>query len=178
MQFNLDGTGKVLAITPRVLRALLEALPEGLLRANYGPETWSPHEVLGHLIHGEQTDWIPRARVILQSGEAVPFEPFDRTGHLTLCQEKTTAELLDLFDSLRGANLAVLRSLALTPADLARQGRHPALGQVTLSHLLATWVVHDLNHIAQVCKALAFQHQGEVGPWEAYLSILARPSPR
>jgi len=178
MEFSLDGTGTLLASTPRVLRALLAGLPKGLVQANYGPETWSPHEVIGHLIHGEKTDWMPRARLIMQAGEAVAFEPFDRNGHIALCHEKTTGELLDLFESLRIANLAELRSMSLKPADLAKSGRHPALGEVTLSQLLATWLVHDLNHIAQVCKGLAFQHRKEVGPWEAYLSILAPPSPR
>jgi len=178
MEFTLDGTGKILANTPRVLRSLVEGLPEELMKADYGPGTWSPHEVIGHLIHGEKTDWIPRARIIMQTGEAVPFEPFDRNGHKALCREKTTAELLDLFQSLRIANLAELRSMNLDVADLARRGQHPALGKVTLSQLLATWVAHDLNHIAQICKGMAFQHRQEVGPWEAYLSILAPPRPR
>ena len=178
MEFHVNRAGKMLANTPQVLRTLLEGLPDELLHANYGPGTWSPHEVIGHLIHGEKTDWITRARLIMQSSEVATFEPFDRNGHVGLCRQKTTAELLDLLESLRMANLAEVRSMSLKPADLARRGRHPALGQVTLSQLLATWVVHDLNHIAQVCKAIAFQHQTEVGPWEAYLSILAPPSPR
>jgi hypothetical protein len=113
----------------------------------------------------------------MQGGEP-EFEPFDRSGHVALCRQKTTGELLELFASLRAANLAELQSLSLKWSDLARVGRHPALGPVTLSQLLATWVVHDLNHIAQVCKGIAFQHRQEVGPWEAYLSILAPPSPR
>jgi hypothetical protein len=178
MEFQIDGTGQMLARTPRVLRTLAEGLPDGLMLANYGPGTWSPHEVIGHLIHGEKTDWMPRARLILEVGDAIAFEPFDRDGHIALCREKTTAELLDLFESLRMANLAELRSMPLKQADLARRGLHPALGPVTLSQLLATWVVHDLNHIAQVCKGIAYQHRIEVGPWEAYLSILAPPSPR
>jgi hypothetical protein len=178
MNFDLDGAQRTLARTPLVLRTLLEGLPDELVRANYGPGTWSPHEVVGHLIHGEKTDWVPRARHILQFGEAVPFEPFDRNGHAAMCREKTPAELLALFESVRAASLAELRSMSLTPADLARRGRHPELGPATLSQLLATWAVHDLNHIAQVCKGLAFQRRKEVGPWEAYLSILAPPAPR
>ncbi len=178
MEFHLETSGKILARTPGVLQALLAGLPEALACTNYGPGTWSPHEIVGHLIHGERTDWMPRARQILESGEARAFEPFDREGHQPLCREKTLAELLELFASLRAANLAELRSLPLTAQNLSRQGRHPALGRVTLSELLATWVVHDLNHIAQICKALAFQHRQEVGPWEAYLSILAPPAPR
>jgi hypothetical protein len=114
----------------------------------------------------------------MRAGEAVPFEPFDRGGHAALCRGQTPVALLDLFESLRVANLAELHSMTLTPADLVRRGRHPALGTVTLSQLLATWAVHDLNHIAQVCKGLAFQQRSAVGPWEAYLSILAPPSPR
>lgn len=178
MEFSLETTGLLLARTPRVLELLLADLPETLAYANYGPGTWSPHEVVGHLIHGEKTDWMPRARLILEHGDAVGFEPFDRDGHRLLCREKRLPELLDLFRSLREANLQELRSLPLTPENLARRGRHPELGSVTLSALLATWVVHDLNHIAQICKALAFQHRREVGPWEAYLSILAPPAPR
>jgi hypothetical protein len=178
MEFKLDGTGQILARTPQVLRTLVEGLPDGLVRADYGPETWSPHQVVGHLIHGEKTDWMPRARLILEAGETVAFEPFDRDGHIALCREKTTAELLDLFETLRMANLADLRSMPLKQADLTRRGLHPALGSVTLSQLLATWVVHDLNHIAQICKGIAYQHRTEVGPWEGYLSILAPPSPR
>jgi DinB superfamily len=176
VEFDLDAP--VLAKTPQVLKALLIGLSEESLHANYGEATWSPHEVVGHLIHGEQTDWIPRARLIMHAGESVPFDPFDRCGHADLCSQYTTSELLCLFEEFRAANLAELHSWGIQPADFARQGRHPALGRVTLGELLATWVVHDLNHIAQVCKGLAFQHRREVGPWEAYLSILASPRPR
>jgi hypothetical protein len=178
LEFDIEETGKILARTPRLLRTMLEGLPADLLKANYGEGTWSPHEVVGHLIHGEKTDWMPRARLILEQGDAIAFEPFDRNGHSALCREKTTMELLALFESSRDQNLAELRSVSLAPADMARRGRHPALGSVTLSQLLATWVVHDLNHIAQICKGIAYQHKEDVGPWEAYLSILAPPSPR
>lgn len=178
MDFTLETGGAVLARTPGVLQALLGGLPDELAYANYGPGTWSPHEVVGHLIHGEKTDWIPRARLILEKGDAVAFEPFDRDGHRSLCREQQLPELLDLFASFRQANLAELRSMPLTKESLARPGRHPALGAVNLGQLLAAWVVHDLNHVAQVCKALAFQYRPEVGSWEAYLSILAPPAPR
>jgi hypothetical protein len=178
MDFNLERDGKILARTPRVLRALLEGLPDDLIRADYGPGTWSPHEVLGHLIHGEKTDWVPRARHIFEHGDAVPFEPFDRGGHKALCREKSPAELLDLFAAAREESLAALRAMPLTPANLARRGLHPALGPVTLGQMLATWVVHDHNHVAQICKGLAYQYRQDVGPWEAYLSILAPPNPR
>jgi hypothetical protein len=177
VRFDIDGTGQILARTPRVIRTLLDGLPDELARANYGPNTWSPHEVVGHLIHGEKTDWMPRLRLIMQGREPT-FEPFDRNGHQAICREKTTGELLALFSSLREANVAELRSLKLAETDFERRGRHPALGPVTIGQLLATWVAHDLNHIAQICKALAYQHRQEVGPWEAYLSILAPPAPR
>jgi DinB superfamily len=178
MEFSLEGSGQILARSPRVIRTLLEGLPENLTHANYGPGTWSPHQVVGHLVHGELTDWMPRTRLILEQGESVTFEPFDRAGHDALCRDNTLVELLDRFTSIREANLTELRGLALTPHDLGLRGRHPALGPVTLSQLLSTWVAHDLNHIAQICKALAFQHLHDVGPWQAYLSILAPPSPR
>ena len=177
MRFDLNGTGTILARAPRVTRTLLEGLPDELTHANYGPHTWSPHEVVGHLIHGEKTDWMPRLRLIMEGDEST-FEPFDRNGHQALCREKTTGELVALFSSLRESNLAELRSLKLADRDFERRGRHPALGPVTLGQLLATWVVHDLNHTAQIAKALAYQHRQEVGPWEAYLSILAPPAPR
>lgn len=164
--------------TPKVLRDLLAGLREELTHRNYGPGTWSAHEVVAHLIHGDRTDWIPRARWILAKGEAEAFEPFDRAGHAELASSKRTEELLELFELERAANLGVLRGLPLTAENLAKRGKHPALGSVTLSELLCTWVVHDLNHISQVCKALAYQRKCEVGAWEAYLSILGDPRPR
>jgi hypothetical protein len=178
MDFRLDGSGEILGRTPDVLRTLLRGLPNDLLRTSYGPGTWSPHDVVGHLIHGDRTDWMPRVRQIMAHGEAVVFEAFDRNGHADICREHTTSELLDLFASLRRANLSDLHSMSLTAIDMMRRGQHPSFGPVTLAQLLSTWVVHDLNHIAQICKALAFQHYQEVGPWVAYLSILAPPTPR
>lgn len=175
---SIDDALPILSRTPRVLRVLLDELPAYWLTSNYGEGTWSPHQVLGHLIWGENTDWIPRARLILTHGESRPFEPFDRAGHDALCREKSTPELLDLFDAARAASLQSLREMALTPADLDRRGLHPAFGPVTLGQLLATWVVHDLNHTAQICKAMAHQNRPAVGPWEAYLSILSPPAPR
>lgn len=163
--------------TPRVLRVLLTSAPTELIDRPYGPNTWTAREVVAHLIFGEQTDWIPRLTHILAHGESSPFSSFDRAGHkhlLTLSLD----ELLDSFEAHRCESLAALRSCNLAAADLARTGRHPALGVVTVSQLLATWVVHDLNHIAQIAKAMAFQLKGEVGPWEQYLSILAPPAPR
>lgn len=178
MEFEVERDAAILARTPTVLRTLLGGLPREWTHARYGEGTWSPHEIVGHLIHGEQTDWIPRARHLLQHGESKAFEPFDRAGHARLCAENSLPELLDLFESARRDSLTALRSLPLTRENLARRGRHPAFGPVTLGQLLATWVVHDFNHVAQICKAMAYQHRGDVGPWEAYLSILAPPAPR
>jgi hypothetical protein len=178
MEFEIERDTAILARTPAVLRMLLGGLPREWTHARYGEGTWSPHEIVGHLIHGERTDWIPRARHLLAHGESKPFERFDRAGHEALCAQRSLAELLDLFESARRDTLAALRSLPLTRENLARRGRHPAFGPVRLAQLLATWVVHDLNHVAQVCKAMAHQHRGDVGPWEAYLSILAPPAPR
>jgi len=162
--FDLQRDEAVLRQTPRVLRTTLEGLPPRWWNANYGEGTRSPREVVAHLIFGERTDWIPRARIILEKGESAVFEPFDRGGHAALHAENSMPRLLDPFESEREANLEVLRSFALTPAMLAKRGKHPALGPATLSHMLSAWVVHDLNHIAQICKALAYQHREAVGP--------------
>lgn len=178
MDFNLHRDTDILSRTPRVLRELLSGLAPEWSHSNYGQSTWSPREVLGHLIHGEQADWIPRARIILAGDESATFTPFDREGHAALCRDKSVAELLDQFAALRETNLAQLAAFRLTPLDLARRACHPAFGPVTLGQLLCTWVVHDLNHVAQIAKAMAYQHQAEVGPWEQYLSILAPPNPR
>lgn len=167
----------VLERTPRVLRALMTGAPAHLVDRPYGPDTWTAREVVAHLIFGEQTDWLPRLTHILAKGEAEPFSSFDRAGHKSLLR-LSLEELLESFESHRRESLGSLRALNLGAAELARMGRHPALGRVTVANLLATWVVHDLNHIAQVCKAMAFQFSSEVGPWEEYLSILAPPTPR
>jgi uncharacterized damage-inducible protein DinB len=163
-----------IATTPGSLRALLGDLPEDLVRADYGEGTFSPFDVLGHLIVGEREDWIPRARIILERGESQPFTPFDHTARLRAEDGWTTTSLLDEFARLRAENLDALDAMALTDTDLSKTGTHPAFGRVTLGQLLATWATHDLHHIAQVCKALAFQHRDEVGPWRAYLGILPR----
>lgn len=163
--------------TPRAARAVLDGLPDETARAPYGPGTWSAGEVVAHLIFGERTDWIPRLRIVLAHGESRPFDPFDRAGHADLFRRHTTGELLAIFERERADSLAALRALG-PAADPDRRGRHPALGTVTLRNLLAAWAVHDLNHLAQMCKALAFQQKTDVGPWEAYLSILSPPNPR
>jgi hypothetical protein len=174
MTFDLEQALEILQRTPAILQAWLGGLSEGWSRNNYGPDTFSPFDVVGHLLHGEETDWMTRARLILEQGEKQPFAPFDRYAMYETSKGKTMADLLQAFATLRQQNLAALRSLRLTPEQLDLRGQHPALGQVTLRQLLATWVVHDLNHLHQIAKAMAFQYQKEVGPWREYLSILPR----
>jgi uncharacterized damage-inducible protein DinB len=170
-RFQLDDAVAVLERTPASLSSLLAGLPEGWIRANEGEGTWSPYDVIGHLIHGERTDWLPRARHIL-AGDTRPFAAFDRTAQFTESQGKPLSELLAKFAELRQANLDALREMHLTGADLDRTGLHPALGEVTLGQLLATWVVHDLDHVGQIARTMAKAYAGAVGPWSAYLSIL------
>ena len=172
MVFELTPALEILQRTPAALRALLQGLSEPWLINNEGVETWSPFDVIGHLIHGEETDWIPRLKIILAHGEAQPFDPFDRIAFLEKSKGKTLTELLDAFAALRANNLQALLALHLQPADFERTGTHPAFGRVTLGQLLATWVVHDLGHIRQVARVLAKQYREEVGPWRAYLTIL------
>jgi uncharacterized damage-inducible protein DinB len=174
MEFQLDQATEVLSRTPSALNSLLRGLPSDWVRSNEGPDTWSPFDVVGHLIHGEETDWIPRARIILEKGEERPFEPFDRFAMLQKSKGKSLEELLDTFGRLRQENLARLRGLNLTPETLQKRGRHPELGTVTLAQLLATWVVHDWNHVGQIVRVLSKQFGSAVGPWRAYLSILTR----
>jgi len=174
MKFDPAHAIAVLNRTPSTLSALLRDLPGPWLAQNEGPETWSPYDVVGHLIHGEETDWIPRAKIILEHGEARPFEPFDRVAMFEESKGKTIAELLDTFARLRADNVRELQAMGLTPELLDKRGTHPELGTVTLKQLLATWVVHDLGHIRQVVRVMAKQYTDEVGPWRAYLSILGR----
>lgn len=169
--FNLDDGVAILGRTPAGLSTLLAGLPERWVRATEGDGTWSPYDVVGHLIHGERTDWIPRARHIL-AGEGRPFEPFDRTAQFDESQGKGLDELLTTFTELRRENVAALVGMNLTSADLSRTGQHPELGEVSLGQLLATWVVHDLDHLGQVARVMAKVYAGAVGPWSAYLSIL------
>ena len=168
---HLDDAVAVLERTPASLTALLAGLPETWVSATEGGGTWSPYDVVGHLIHGERTDWIPRARHIL-SGEARPFEPFDRNTQFTESEGKGLDELLESFARLRRENLAALAGMNLTDGDFGRKGLHPELGEVTLGQLLATWVVHDLDHLGQIARTMAKAYSGAVGPWSAYLSIL------
>jgi hypothetical protein len=152
---------------------MLRGLPAGWTDANEGGETWSAFDVLGHLIHGEQTDWMPRARLILEHGDSRAFEPFDRHAQRGASAGKTVPDLLDEFARLRGANVADLKALGLRREDLDRPGRHPALGAVTLGQLLATWVAHDLDHVMQIARVLARQYADAVGPWRAYLRVIS-----
>jgi hypothetical protein len=174
MHFDLTDGRAVLERTPHALLALLAGLPPEWSDATEGPETWSPPVVVGHLIHGERTDWIPRARIILAQGPDRRFEPFDRFAQLRESAGKPLAGLLDEFARLRRENLVTLDGWRLTDTELALEGEHPALGPVTLRQLLATWVAHDLSHVAQVARVMAKQYRDAVGPWRAYLPILDR----
>ena len=171
-RIRLEEAVALLERTPTVLTAMLAGLPESLIRANEGEGTWSPFDVIGHLIHGERTDWIPRARHIL-AAETRPFEPFDRTAQFRDSEGKNLAQLLETFAELRRANLDALKQMNLTDADLSRRGLHPELGEVTLGQLLATWAAHDLDHVGQIARTMAKFYGKGVGPWRAYLSILS-----
>jgi len=172
MDFQPERSIEILQRTPATLNTLLRGLSAPWLFANEGPETWSPYNVVGHLIHGEETDWIPRLKIILERGESRPFDPFDRTAFFEKSKGKTLDELLDTFVELRAKNLQILNEINLKSSDFDRKGTHPAFGVVTLRQLLATWVVHDLGHIRQIVRVLAKQYTEAVGPWKAYLSIL------
>jgi DinB superfamily len=172
MEFDLGEGIAVLERTPAVLRAMLHDLPEAWVIATEGGGTWSPFDIVGHLIDGELTDWIPRARIILEHGATRAFDPYDRFHHLSLAKVQTLAHRLDRFAELRAANLATLRSLHLTASDLAKRGTHPELGAVTLAQLLATWVAHDLDHLVQISRTMAKQYRDAAGPWIAYLRVL------
>ena len=174
LDFDLEKTILILARTPRVLQSMLAGLPTEWTSSNEGPDTWSPYDVVGHLIHAEETDWIVRARIIMAQGKDRRFEPFDRSGHLQMTQGRTVAQLLARFEVLRKANLAELRTMQLGPGQLELMGEHPDFGPVTLRQLLATWVVHDLGHVAQISRVMAKQYRTAVGPWEAYLPVLRR----
>jgi hypothetical protein len=168
---NLQEAAAILERTPSAVGALLEGVPDVWARATEGEGTWSPYDVVGHLIHGELTDWMPRARHIL-SGERRPFTTFDREAQFTESEGKSLDELLKTFAELRRRNVAGLLALNLAEGDLGRTGLHPDFGEVTLGQLLATWVVHDLDHVAQIARTMAKVYADAVGPWQAYLSIL------
>lgn len=172
MQFSLDDAVEILSRTPATFNSLLAGLSDPWIKNNEGPETWSPYDVVGHLIHGERTDWMPRLKIILELGESRPFDPFDRFAQFEASKGKSLSELLETFATLRRQNLATLKQLHLTEAHFKLKGTHPDFGPVTLEQLLATWVVHDLDHISQIARVMAKQYVDEVGPWVRYLSIL------
>ena len=174
MEFQLDHAKDILRRTPATLNSLLRDLPDEWVLANEGLETWSPFDVMGHLIHGEETDWIPRAWIILEDGEKRSFEPFDRFAMFEKSRGRSLSELLNTFEQMRIENLRQLDELNLTPELLAKRGKHPELGVVTLGQLLATWVLHDLSHIAQIARVMSKQYGETVGPWRAYFPVLSR----
>lgn len=174
MSFDLGETIDLLQRTPAVLDALLRGISPSWHQADEGPETWSAFEVVGHLIHAEETDWLPRARTILEFGATRPFDPFDRFGQQRLYADWTLEALLDRFAEKRRESLEVLRGWRLSEKQLALPGFHPALGAVELRHLLATWAAHDLNHLGQISRVMAKRYSAAVGPWREYLSILTR----
>jgi hypothetical protein len=172
MEHNLPDTIALLTRTPAAIDALLRDLPEAWTLRNEGENTWSAFDVVGHLIHGDRTDWIPRARRILQFGESKAFEPFDRLAQQRQSRGKSLGQLLDEFAGVRSESLAELRALNLRQEDFDRRGLHPALGVVTLSQLLATWAAHDLTHVHQISRIMAHQYREAVGPWSNYLGVL------
>ena len=175
MDYQIEQAVEILRRTPATLTALLRGLPAVWTTSTEGPDTWSAYDIVGHLLHGDETDWIARARIILEHGERRPFDSFNRTAMFDKYQGFTLDQLLAAFAETRANNLAALRDLRITPEQLTRIGAHPALGTVTLSQLLATWVVHDLNHIGQIVEVMSRQYAEAVGPWSAYLAILTRP---
>lgn len=176
MNYEPDQAVEILRRTPGTLKALLTGLPDDWTRRTAGPGTWSAYDVVGHLLHGEQADWIPRARIILEYGPERPFDSFDRTAMKEKFKDYSLEQLLDAFAEARDKNLETLRELDVTAEKVALKGTHPAFGTVTLGQLLSTWVVHDLNHIGQIVEVMSRQYSEAVGPWIAYLAILTRPA--
>jgi uncharacterized damage-inducible protein DinB len=173
MPFDLADSLAVLERTPTVLREMLHDLPDAWTRGNEGPDTWSPYDIVGHLVHGEMTDWIPRARIVLEHGETRPFDPFDRFAQFEESKGKSLEQLLEEFAALRKRSLATLEEWSLTEEQLALTGTHPDLGRVTLSQLLATWTAHDLAHLRQIARVMARQYAVAVGPWREYMPVMS-----
>ncbi|WP_020532544.1 DinB family protein [Flexithrix dorotheae] len=174
MTFEIEKSIEILSRTPLVLESLLNGLSAEWVNNNEGENTWSPYEVLGHLIHGEKTDWLQRTKIILSNSEHKTFEPFDRFAQLKEDNTRPIEELLEEFSAIRLENLKELKSLQINDSKLQQKGVHPALGEVNLKELLSTWVVHDLGHISQITRVMAKQYQSEVGPWIEYLGILKK----
>ena len=173
MNFTLEKSFEILERTPTVLRTLLSGLSDDWIMNNEGPETFSPYDVMGHLIHGEKTDWRDRTVMILEHGTEKTFVPFDRFAQFEASKGKSLTNLIDDFEKLRLNSLTWLKSLNLTEEDFNKKGTHPALGQVTLRQLLSTWVIHDLTHIAQITRVMAKQYKSEIGPWIEYFRIMS-----
>ena len=174
MKFNLSNSLPLLERTPAVLEQWLRGIDDSWIHNNYGPDTFSPFDVLGHLLHGEQTDWMTRVRQILEHGESVKFTPWDRYAMYEESKGKSLDQLLDEFAAARRKNIDELRELGLDETDLPKTGTHPAFGSVTLEQLLATWVTHDLNHIHQIAKCMAWQYRDAIGPWRKYVTFIDR----
>ena len=170
--FNLKKAIEILKRTPAVLTSLLGGLSDVWIYNNEGGESWSPFDIVGHLIHGERKDWILRAKTILEDGEDKPFEPFDRFAQFKDSEGKTLSDLLEKFAKLRKENIDVLNKLNLNEIDFNKKGIHPEFGEVTLKQLLSTWAVHDLSHIRQISRVMAKQYKNEIGPWEKYLPVI------
>lgn len=171
MQFDIEKALPVLERTPQVIESLLYGLPDEWINSNEGGDTWTPIDIVAHLIHGEKTDWIPRTQIILGEGSK-EFTPFDMEGHVKEKEGKTLPQLLDEFKVLRKENLAQLKAVEFSPEMLENTGIHPVLGPVTLRHLLAAWVVHDLTHIHQLSRVMAKQYDEAVGPWKQFMGVL------
>ena len=171
-EFSLPETAALLTRTPATLDALLRGLPDTWTHYNEGKDSWSPYDIMGHMVLAERDDWIPRVRHILANGDSQPFPPFDRFTQMREPQLKSLEQLLDDFTVLRSESLNTLQFLNLQPQDLARPGRHPSLGSVTLAQLLATWAIHDLTHLHQLSRVMAHQYRDAVGPWSVYLGVL------
>ncbi len=174
MELQLEQTLEILDRTPATLRVILEGLSADWSQTNGDRDSWSAYDVIGHLIQGEESNWMPRAEMILRDGESRSFEPFDRFAMFERSKDKSLEQLLDTFALLRRQNIAKIRAMNLTSAQLELRGTHPELGVVTLRQLLATWVVHDLNHIGQVIEAMSKRYSEAVGPWKVFLPILSR----
>ena len=172
MKYSLERSYEILDRTPAVLQSLLAGLPDDWVMPNEGPETYSPYDVIGHLIHGEKTDWTARAKMILEFGNTQTFVRWNREAMYEESMGKTLQQLLDEFATIRKENMGWFKALNLTEEDLDKKGMHPVLGEVTLRNLLATWVVHDLTHIAQITRVMAKQYTGEMGPWPEFFRIL------
>ena len=172
MNFDLDKAIEILERTPKIMRAFLLDLSDDWIRINEGESTWTAYDVMGHLIHGEKTDWIPRTNMILSDKKNKTFEAFNRFAHFRTSKGKSMRDLLEEFEALRTKNIAHLKSLRLTEKEFALTGMHPALGEVTLKQLLAAWVTHDLGHLAQISRVMAKHYTEDVGPWYKYINIL------